>query len=132
MEGTWLSAKHFSDLQVFFVCLPIIVPDTGYNTFEKNDDLPNILVSIYLYKTEFNESASWVSAENLWILGRYMVHLPLEEILKISLNEVSKKKNIYGWIYLCPVMSATNSINNVNLNMNKKFTYLNFLIWFLK
>uniref|UniRef100_A0A8B9II83 Otoancorin n=1 Tax=Anser cygnoides TaxID=8845 RepID=A0A8B9II83_ANSCY len=31
---------------------------------------------------------SWVSAENLWILGRYMVHLPLEEILKISLNEI--------------------------------------------
>ncbi|NXK44791.1 OTOAN protein, partial [Chauna torquata] len=38
--------------------------------------------------SEFNESASWVSAENLWILGRYMVHLPLEEILKISLNEI--------------------------------------------
>ncbi|XP_075575159.1 otoancorin isoform X1 [Pelecanus crispus] len=36
----------------------------------------------------FNESASWVSAENLWILGRYMVHLPLEEITKISLNEI--------------------------------------------
>ncbi|NXB59233.1 OTOAN protein, partial [Struthidea cinerea] len=39
-------------------------------------------------KSEFNESASWVSAESLWILGRYMVHLPLEEILKISLNEI--------------------------------------------
>lgn len=51
----------------------------------------NIVVSIYLYKTEFNESTSWVSAESLWILGRYMVHLPLEEILKISLNEVSNK-----------------------------------------
>ncbi|KFV08117.1 Otoancorin [Tauraco erythrolophus] len=38
--------------------------------------------------SDFNESASWVSAENLWILGRYMVHLPLEEILKISLNEI--------------------------------------------
>ncbi|KAK4813590.1 hypothetical protein QYF61_011936 [Mycteria americana] len=48
----------------------------------------NMSVSIYLYKTEFNESTSWVSAENLWILGRYMVHLPLEEILKISLNEI--------------------------------------------
>ncbi|RLW01436.1 hypothetical protein DV515_00007904 [Chloebia gouldiae] len=48
----------------------------------------NMSVSIYLYKTEFNESTSWVSAESLWILGRYMVHLPLEEILKISLNEV--------------------------------------------
>ncbi|NWV74429.1 OTOAN protein, partial [Dasyornis broadbenti] len=36
----------------------------------------------------FNESASWVTAESLWILGRYMVHLPLEEILKISLNEI--------------------------------------------
>uniref|UniRef100_A0A8C3SWY8 Otoancorin n=1 Tax=Chelydra serpentina TaxID=8475 RepID=A0A8C3SWY8_CHESE len=33
-------------------------------------------------------NASWVSAENLWILGRYMVHLPLEEIMKISLNEM--------------------------------------------
>ncbi|XP_025972041.2 otoancorin [Dromaius novaehollandiae] len=38
--------------------------------------------------SEFNESTSWVSAENLWILGRYMVHLPLEEILKISLKEI--------------------------------------------
>nr|XP_009932483.1 PREDICTED: otoancorin [Opisthocomus hoazin] len=38
--------------------------------------------------SEFNESTSWVSAENLWILGRYMVHLPLEEILKISLDEI--------------------------------------------
>ncbi|NXE47094.1 OTOAN protein, partial [Casuarius casuarius] len=38
--------------------------------------------------SEFNESTSWVSAENLWILGRYMVHLPLEEILKINLNEI--------------------------------------------
>ncbi|KFP26989.1 Otoancorin, partial [Colius striatus] len=38
--------------------------------------------------SDLNESTSWVSAENLWILGRYMVHLPLEEILKISLNEI--------------------------------------------
>ncbi|NXI68253.1 OTOAN protein, partial [Anseranas semipalmata] len=38
--------------------------------------------------SEFKESVSWVSAENLRILGRYMVHLPLEEILKISLNEI--------------------------------------------
>ncbi|KFZ69016.1 Otoancorin [Podiceps cristatus] len=38
--------------------------------------------------SDFNESTSWVSAENLWILGRYMVHLPLEEILKTSLNEI--------------------------------------------
>ncbi|NXI89042.1 OTOAN protein, partial [Rhipidura dahli] len=38
--------------------------------------------------SDFNESTSWVSAESLWILGRYMVHLPLEEILKISLNEI--------------------------------------------
>ncbi|KAM6379489.1 otoancorin [Pluvialis apricaria] len=38
--------------------------------------------------SEFSESTSWVSAENLWILGRYMVHLPLEEILKISLSEI--------------------------------------------
>uniref|UniRef100_A0A8C4VE74 Otoancorin n=1 Tax=Falco tinnunculus TaxID=100819 RepID=A0A8C4VE74_FALTI len=47
-----------------------------------------LYVIIYLYKTEFNESTSWVSAENLWILGRYMVHLPLEDILKISLDEI--------------------------------------------
>ncbi|XP_070269926.1 otoancorin [Myotis yumanensis] len=33
-------------------------------------------------------SASWVSAETLWILGRYMVHLPLEEITKISPMEI--------------------------------------------
>ncbi|NXH21221.1 OTOAN protein, partial [Bucco capensis] len=38
--------------------------------------------------SEFNDSTSWVSADNLWILGRYMVHLPLEEILKISLSEI--------------------------------------------
>ncbi|XP_023792899.1 otoancorin [Cyanistes caeruleus] len=38
--------------------------------------------------SEFNESTSWVTAESLWILGRYMIHLPLEEILKISLNEI--------------------------------------------
>ncbi|KAM9372603.1 otoancorin [Phaethornis superciliosus] len=38
--------------------------------------------------SEFNESTSWVSAENLWSLGRYMVHLPLEEIMKISLSEI--------------------------------------------
>ncbi|KFW88121.1 Otoancorin, partial [Phalacrocorax carbo] len=38
--------------------------------------------------SEFNESTSWVSAEDLRILGRYMVHLPLEEILKISLSEI--------------------------------------------
>uniref|UniRef100_H9GJA2 Otoancorin n=1 Tax=Anolis carolinensis TaxID=28377 RepID=H9GJA2_ANOCA len=33
-------------------------------------------------------ATSWVSAENLWILGRYMVHLPLEEIWKIHPNEM--------------------------------------------
>ncbi|NWR69604.1 OTOAN protein, partial [Centropus unirufus] len=38
--------------------------------------------------SESNGSTSWVSAEVLWILGRYMVHLPLEEIMKISLNEI--------------------------------------------
>ncbi|KAM8779916.1 otoancorin [Rhynchonycteris naso] len=31
-----------------------------------------------------DDSVSWVSAESLWILGRYMVHLSLEEIMKIS------------------------------------------------
>ncbi|XP_047693393.1 otoancorin isoform X3 [Prionailurus viverrinus] len=31
-----------------------------------------------------DDSVSWVSAENLWILGRYMVHLSFEEITKIS------------------------------------------------
>uniref|UniRef100_A0A8C5NLE6 Otoancorin n=1 Tax=Junco hyemalis TaxID=40217 RepID=A0A8C5NLE6_JUNHY len=41
-----------------------------------------------LLKLPLNESTSWVSAESLWILGRYVVHLPLEEILKISLNEI--------------------------------------------
>uniref|UniRef100_A0A8C8VEM5 Otoancorin n=1 Tax=Pelusios castaneus TaxID=367368 RepID=A0A8C8VEM5_9SAUR len=41
-----------------------------------------------LQKSYLNDSTSWVSAENLWILGRYMVHLSLEEIMKISLNEM--------------------------------------------
>ncbi|KAM6155216.1 otoancorin [Rhynchocyon petersi] len=35
-----------------------------------------------------DKSASWVSAESLWILGRYMVHLPFEEIMKISPMEI--------------------------------------------
>ncbi|KAM8960491.1 otoancorin [Pelodytes ibericus] len=36
----------------------------------------------------FNGSTSWVTAENLWILGRYMVHLPIEEIRNINVNEI--------------------------------------------
>uniref|UniRef100_A0A8C3VR29 Otoancorin n=1 Tax=Catagonus wagneri TaxID=51154 RepID=A0A8C3VR29_9CETA len=35
------------------------------------------------------DSVSWVSAENLWILGRYMVHLSLEEIRNISPREMA-------------------------------------------
>ncbi|KAM6166298.1 otoancorin [Erethizon dorsatum] len=35
-----------------------------------------------------DDSISWVSAENLWILGRYMVHLSFEEIMKISSIEI--------------------------------------------
>ncbi|XP_031289183.2 otoancorin isoform X1 [Camelus dromedarius] len=35
-----------------------------------------------------DDSVSWVSAENLWILGRYMVHLSLEEIMKICPREI--------------------------------------------
>ncbi|XP_057606122.1 otoancorin isoform X2 [Hippopotamus amphibius kiboko] len=35
-----------------------------------------------------DDSVSWVSAENLWILGRYMVHLSFEEITKISPAEI--------------------------------------------
>ncbi|XP_047570614.1 otoancorin [Lutra lutra] len=35
-----------------------------------------------------DDSVSWVSAENLWILGRYMVHLSFEEIAKISPVEI--------------------------------------------
>ena len=38
-----------------------------------------------------DDSVSWVSAENLWILGRYMVHLSFEEIMRISPMEVSLK-----------------------------------------
>eukprot|EP00079_Xenopus_tropicalis_P039335 XP_017953106.1 PREDICTED: otoancorin [Xenopus tropicalis] len=37
---------------------------------------------------DINGSVSWVTAENLWILGRYMVHLPMEEIRKINVNEI--------------------------------------------
>uniref|UniRef100_A0A8C4T7A1 Otoancorin n=1 Tax=Erpetoichthys calabaricus TaxID=27687 RepID=A0A8C4T7A1_ERPCA len=33
-------------------------------------------------------SSSWVTAENLWFLGRYIIHLPVEEIHKISLGEI--------------------------------------------
>ncbi|XP_066870071.1 otoancorin isoform X2 [Kogia breviceps] len=35
-----------------------------------------------------DDSVSWVSAENLWILGRYMVHLSFEEIMNISPIEI--------------------------------------------
>ncbi|XP_077129663.1 otoancorin [Ranitomeya variabilis] len=38
--------------------------------------------------SEANSSISWVTAEVLWILGRFMVHLPLDEIRKISINEI--------------------------------------------
>ncbi|XP_072415891.1 otoancorin-like isoform X1 [Chiloscyllium punctatum] len=35
-----------------------------------------------------NGSGSWITAENLWFLGQYIVHLPLEEIQKINPNEI--------------------------------------------
>ncbi|KAM9305520.1 otoancorin [Gastrophryne carolinensis] len=35
-----------------------------------------------------NESSSWVTAESLWIMGRFMVLLPLEEIKHIHINEI--------------------------------------------
>ncbi|XP_028913707.1 otoancorin [Ornithorhynchus anatinus] len=52
--------------------------------------------ALYYWMTEIlqkssnssDDSISWVSAENLWILGRYMVHLPIEEIMKISPSEI--------------------------------------------
>uniref|UniRef100_A0A3B3S209 Otoancorin n=1 Tax=Paramormyrops kingsleyae TaxID=1676925 RepID=A0A3B3S209_9TELE len=31
---------------------------------------------------------TWMTAENLWFLGRYMVHLPVHHILRISLSEM--------------------------------------------
>uniref|UniRef100_A0A8C6QWR0 Otoancorin n=1 Tax=Nannospalax galili TaxID=1026970 RepID=A0A8C6QWR0_NANGA len=37
-----------------------------------------------------DECVSWVSAEKLWILGRYMVHLSFEEIIKISPIEIGR------------------------------------------
>ncbi|XP_021491368.1 otoancorin [Meriones unguiculatus] len=44
-----------------------------------------------ILRTPFNVtdgSVSWVSAEKLWILGRYMVHLSFEEIMEISPIEI--------------------------------------------
>ncbi|KAJ6659748.1 hypothetical protein lerEdw1_018463 [Lerista edwardsae] len=38
--------------------------------------------------SDTENSTSWVSAENLWILGRFMVHLPLEEIRKINPSDM--------------------------------------------
>ncbi|XP_058426562.1 otoancorin isoform X2 [Diceros bicornis minor] len=35
-----------------------------------------------------DDSVSWVTAEDLWILGRYMVHLSFEEIMNISPIEI--------------------------------------------
>uniref|UniRef100_UPI00398E459C otoancorin-like n=1 Tax=Pristiophorus japonicus TaxID=55135 RepID=UPI00398E459C len=40
------------------------------------------------YKQPGSGAESWITAENLWFLGRYIVHLPPEEIQKISLNEI--------------------------------------------
>ncbi|XP_051703876.2 otoancorin [Oryctolagus cuniculus] len=40
------------------------------------------------YSNCTDDSVSWVSAENLWILGRYMVHLSFEEITRISPIEI--------------------------------------------
>ncbi|XP_058537074.1 otoancorin [Ochotona princeps] len=37
-----------------------------------------------VYSNSSDASVSWVSAESLWILGRYMVHLSFEEIMNIS------------------------------------------------
>ncbi|XP_072275279.1 otoancorin [Pyxicephalus adspersus] len=37
---------------------------------------------------EVNRSSSWVTADSLWILGRFMVLLPLNEIKKININEI--------------------------------------------
>lgn len=87
--------------------------------FLKNDFPYTVAVTNYLLNTDFNESASWVSAENLWILGRYMVHLPLEEILKINLSEVSKRVSLN--------VSLSNDViykrckQNANLNMKEEF-----------
>ncbi|XP_074454174.1 otoancorin-like [Larus michahellis] len=55
---------------------------------QKSYNMSGTLCTNSLNIPEFNESVSWVSAENLWILGRYMVHLPLEDILKIGINEI--------------------------------------------
>lgn len=89
----------------------------------KNNVFLNIVVSFYLYKTEFNESTSWVSAENLWILGRYMVHLPLEEILKISLSEVSNKM----WLDISLSSDVSYKQYEHKCKLKKKFIYFNYL-----
>ncbi|KAG8433088.1 hypothetical protein GDO86_017392 [Hymenochirus boettgeri] len=47
-----------------------------------------ILQEIHM-ANDANGSTSWITAENLWILGRYVVHLPIKEIRKININEVS-------------------------------------------
>ncbi|CAH2307150.1 otoancorin isoform X1 [Pelobates cultripes] len=49
--------------------------------------MTEILQKNYM-NNDFNGSTSWVTAENLWILGRYMVHLPVDEIRKINVNEI--------------------------------------------
>lgn len=87
----------------------------------ENNDFPNIVVTVYLLKTDFNESASWVSAENLWILGRYMVHLPLEEILKISLSEVSRRVSLD--VSLPNDVIYNRCKQNANLNVKEEFMY---------
>ncbi|XP_053132518.1 otoancorin isoform X2 [Hemicordylus capensis] len=51
------------------------------------DWMTRVLQKSY-HANDSEDSTSWVSAENLWILGRYMVHLPLEEIRKINPSEM--------------------------------------------
>nr|XP_005998448.1 PREDICTED: otoancorin [Latimeria chalumnae] len=38
-------------------------------------------------ENDLSGAVSWVTAESLWFLGRYIVHLPLQEIQEISLTE---------------------------------------------
>ncbi|XP_032086895.1 otoancorin [Thamnophis elegans] len=47
-----------------------------------------MMQNLQTFDNTSDNSMSWVSAENLWILGRYMVHLPLEEIQKINPYEM--------------------------------------------
>ncbi|XP_072568924.1 otoancorin [Paramormyrops kingsleyae] len=47
-----------------------------------------IALGFQMTSKSISNPTTWMTAENLWFLGRYMVHLPVHHILRISLSEM--------------------------------------------